>query len=284
MGYQSWVIGAMFGMAYQGYKRKMSAMSNAEFNKLNLTDFGLNEMRDMVHRTPKMEAMFAEMRPMLEIMAEELGRLFDKIPDYITAVVNPNDPVTDTGNLDLPTNPTPPQGALKFGVLGFITPFLGPSNTLQNIANIPPSVVQRILNTPEENLSDINKKRLAKWKSQLRANAFARFDARKEEIEINKIGSQLKFLMVHGYNPNKSPRLIPGASSRRKKSQSSDIELSKLGARYIQQLKVARELATIVMRLPSAESGKQRYNLRHVVIPLLQKFLDAWKNHAYTYV
>jgi len=91
MGYQSWVIGSMFGMAYQGYKRKMSAMSNEEFNKLDITQFGFDEMRKMTAMTPQMEQMFAEMRPMLTIMAKELGELFKSIPDYISNVVTGSD-------------------------------------------------------------------------------------------------------------------------------------------------------------------------------------------------
>ncbi len=91
MGYQSWVIGSMFGMAYQGYKRKISAMSNEEFNKIDITQFGFDEMRKMTAMTPQMEQMFAEMRPMLTIMAKELGELFRSIPDYISNVVTGSD-------------------------------------------------------------------------------------------------------------------------------------------------------------------------------------------------
>ncbi len=88
MGYQSWVIGSMFGMAYQGYKRKISAMSNEDFNKLDLTQFGFDEMRKMTAMTPQMEQMFAEMRPMLDILAKELGQLLASLPDLVGNVIS----------------------------------------------------------------------------------------------------------------------------------------------------------------------------------------------------
>ncbi len=75
MGMQSWVIGIMFGMAYQGGKRLISKMPNEEFNALDLNKFGFDQMHKILSRVPEMETMFAEMRPMVEIMIKELEPL-----------------------------------------------------------------------------------------------------------------------------------------------------------------------------------------------------------------
>ncbi len=150
MGYQSWVIGSMFGMAYQGYKRKMSAMTNEEFNKLDLTTFGMQEMRKMTQATPQMETMFAEMRPMLDIMAKELNQLIASLPDLFKSVTSGDTNPTSTGGItgagslvDVP----PPQNTTTVlkGIPAFLTPFIGPSGALQAIADLPPDVVKKII-------------------------------------------------------------------------------------------------------------------------------------------
>ncbi len=44
MGAQSLVIGKMFGVGFQYGKRKISAMSNEEFNKLTFQDTSCNDI------------------------------------------------------------------------------------------------------------------------------------------------------------------------------------------------------------------------------------------------
>jgi len=79
MGFQSWVIGQMFGMAYQAGKRKVSAFTNEDFNKLNVADLGLDAMHNILRTwQPQMREMFAEMRPMIAMMIDEIGPLLKK--------------------------------------------------------------------------------------------------------------------------------------------------------------------------------------------------------------
>ncbi len=100
MGMQSWVIGIMFGMAYQGGKRLISKMPNEEFNALDLNKFGFDQMHSILKQVPQMEAMFAEMRPMVEIMMKELtpllATLAEATKDFVTeGVVPAAEEVTD---------------------------------------------------------------------------------------------------------------------------------------------------------------------------------------------
>ncbi len=88
MGTQTAVIGMMFGITYQGYKRKISAMSNEDFNKLDVIEYAMSEMRKLTQATPQMEQMFAEMRPMVQIMAKELGNLLKELPDIVSSTVD----------------------------------------------------------------------------------------------------------------------------------------------------------------------------------------------------
>ncbi len=87
MGMQSWVIGIMFGMAYQGGKRLISKMDNKEFNALDLNKFGFDQMHKILKQVPQMEAMFAEMRPMVQIMASEFRNLIESIPDLAGTII-----------------------------------------------------------------------------------------------------------------------------------------------------------------------------------------------------
>ncbi len=88
MGMQSWVIGIMFGMAYQGGKRMISKMTNEEFNVLDLNKFGFDQMHDILSKVPQMQEMFAEMRPMVEIMMEELTPLLKTMAESVPEVVS----------------------------------------------------------------------------------------------------------------------------------------------------------------------------------------------------
>ncbi len=127
MGLQSYVIGIMFGMGFQGGKRKISAMTNEQFNALDIHRFAFDEMHAILKNIPSVEQMFAEMRPMVEIMAKELGNLIRSLPDLIQTVVTEPAP---QGGASLP----PP------GIPGFLTPVIGIPNPEQTLpgGGIPP--------------------------------------------------------------------------------------------------------------------------------------------------
>ncbi len=89
MGLQSWVIGQMFGMGFQAGKRQISAMTNLEFNGLDKSKYAFDEMHKVLKDTPKMEQMFAEMRPLVDIMAQEFRKLLESIPQTVGDFISP---------------------------------------------------------------------------------------------------------------------------------------------------------------------------------------------------
>ncbi len=81
MGAQSLVIGKMFGEGFQYGKRKISAMSNEEFNKLTFQDMMSNARTEMQASIPTMQAALADMQPMVQTVVHEFI-------DYIKLVKN----------------------------------------------------------------------------------------------------------------------------------------------------------------------------------------------------
>ncbi len=204
-------------MGYQGYKRKISSMSNEEFNKLNMSQFGMDEMRKLTANTPTMEAMFAEMRPMVDIMAKELGNLLRSIPDLVGQIIN--EPAVTPA-------PGGPQGALKPGIPGFITPIVIP-NPEQFIGGggIPP---------PPPAPTKLPSGSLEKAFETIRYNQYAK--NLQNDINIAKTEGDWRLRVAakhkawltdiaHMIN-NITATYIPIV--KRKKSQSSDIALNSL--------------------------------------------------------
>ncbi len=103
----------MFGLAYQSGKRKVSSLTNEEFNNKDMHQFGFDEMhKALAAGTPAMESMFAEMRPMLNQMMQEIGKL---IKDVSSSVV---EGTSDAVSNLLSTNPAVASflgGAALFG-------------------------------------------------------------------------------------------------------------------------------------------------------------------------
>ncbi len=71
MGAQSLVIGKMFGEGFQYGKRKISAMSNEEFNKLTFEDMMSNARTELKASIPTMQAALQDMQPMVETVVRE---------------------------------------------------------------------------------------------------------------------------------------------------------------------------------------------------------------------
>ncbi len=71
MGAQSLVIGKMFGEGFQYGKRKISAMSNEEFNKLTFEDMMSNARVELKASIPTINASLQDMDEMVVVVVNE---------------------------------------------------------------------------------------------------------------------------------------------------------------------------------------------------------------------
>ncbi len=93
MGAQSLVIGKMFGEGFQYGKRKISAMSNEEFNKLTFEDMMSNAREELKASIPTMQAALQDMTPLVETIIQEftayLSKVLQAVPEVATELVSP---------------------------------------------------------------------------------------------------------------------------------------------------------------------------------------------------
>ncbi len=92
MGAQSLVIGKMFGEGFQYGKRKISAMPNAEFNKLTFEDMMSNARDEMRASIPTMQHAIQDMLPLVETIVSEFTAYLTKViqaaPKELGSIVN----------------------------------------------------------------------------------------------------------------------------------------------------------------------------------------------------
>ncbi len=108
---QSLLIGAGFGIGYQGERRKLSAMSNEEFNKTNLGMHAFDEFKGILARQD-FGQMLNLMHPLTDKLATAFGELLQKMPSLAGSVID-----TALGN-------PPPSGNTRIqapGVASFIS-------------------------------------------------------------------------------------------------------------------------------------------------------------------
>ncbi len=84
MGAQSLVIGKMFGEGFQYGKRKISAMSNEEFNKLTFEDMMSNARTELKASIPTINASLQDMQPMVEVVVREFFNYLSLVTKTIT--------------------------------------------------------------------------------------------------------------------------------------------------------------------------------------------------------
>ncbi len=81
---QSLLIGAGFGIGYQGERRKLSAMSNEKFNELDLGLHAFNQFKEILARND-FGQMLDLMHPLTEKLAASFGELINNLPDVFGA-------------------------------------------------------------------------------------------------------------------------------------------------------------------------------------------------------
>ncbi len=83
MGAQSLVLGKAFGEGFQYGKRKISSMTNEEFNKLTPSDIAANSRRELQQMIPEMKASITDMRDFQSFIVHELIATAKQLPDDI---------------------------------------------------------------------------------------------------------------------------------------------------------------------------------------------------------
>ncbi len=73
MGIQSAVMAEQFGTMFQYGKRRISAMSNDEFNKLTYQDLQNRMTKQLEGMIPEMEKQIQAMRPMVQVIIAEFA-------------------------------------------------------------------------------------------------------------------------------------------------------------------------------------------------------------------
>ncbi len=92
MGAQSLVLGKMFGEGFQYGKRKISAMSNDDFNKLTFNDMMSNARHEITAAIPEMQAAIQDMLPLVETIVAEFAKYLKTViaaaPSEIGGITN----------------------------------------------------------------------------------------------------------------------------------------------------------------------------------------------------
>ncbi len=96
---QSLLIGAGFGIGYQGERRKLSAMSNDKFNELDLGMHAFNQFKEILARND-FGKMLDLMHPLTKQLAEAFGQFINQLPQNVASVVNE---ATGGFNFNIPT-------------------------------------------------------------------------------------------------------------------------------------------------------------------------------------
>ncbi len=84
MGAQSLVIGKMFGEGFQYGKRKISAMSNEEFNKLTFESMMSNAREEIKASIPSMQAAMQDMAPLVDTVVREFFNYISQVTKIVT--------------------------------------------------------------------------------------------------------------------------------------------------------------------------------------------------------
>ncbi len=83
MGAQSLVLGKAFGEGFQYGKRKISALTNEEFNKLTPSDIAANSRKELQDMIPEMKASISDMRDFQSFIVHELIATARQLPSDI---------------------------------------------------------------------------------------------------------------------------------------------------------------------------------------------------------
>ncbi len=122
MAGQSMIMGDAFGKAYQYGKRKISAMSNEEFNKMDANTLGRELIEDYTKIVPHLKVAVHQSLDFQKLIITELVKIIPTIPQSVgEGLAGPNNDILSqlikflaSGGQILPTASAEDQGASTF--------------------------------------------------------------------------------------------------------------------------------------------------------------------------
>ncbi len=139
MAGQSMIMGESFGKGFQYGKRKISSMSNEEFNKMDANQLGRELATDYTQIIPHLEQAVRASSDFQNMIIQELIKI---IPNFVDQLLGGNAPPESGGGSRLP----------PAGIPAFLTPIIGPppQTILENPQINPPAVTTPGLNAIEQ--------------------------------------------------------------------------------------------------------------------------------------
>ncbi len=87
MAGQSMIMGEAFGKSYQYGKRKISSMTNEEFNKLDAKQLSEQLVTDYTNMIPALSKAVKESDKFQSVVIQEIGDIIKKLPSDIQKVI-----------------------------------------------------------------------------------------------------------------------------------------------------------------------------------------------------
>ncbi len=290
MAGQSLAMGEAFGKGFQYGKRKISSMSNEEFNALDfkgLSESIATDYKVMIPSiTKSIEASDELQRAVFRALADVIKEIPGQILDFFGDVSGGGNASTSPSPIsekhiedDIPKKLPSGSGVSAWALLGInslvdIWHYLDITSQEFKDAYHPNAL--RVLELKSKQaLLDLERKMISD-------GAYARYQQRTLVEENKGQGKLYTQLVQHGYKPTPPFQLMRGASSKRPKSQSAFLKFQNLGKAFNIQYGVATQLMQLILNNP-AESGPRRLNLRTVVIPHLNNLVKMWRDFGFTY-
>ncbi len=121
MAGQSMLMGDAFGKSYQYGKRKISAMSNDEFNKLTPADLARDITADFTVLIPELKKAMEQSTEFQKDIIIEMGKILKELPDIIKEFIfGPGAPTPDPTDPNLPPKPIPTPTVSIFDWIGLV--------------------------------------------------------------------------------------------------------------------------------------------------------------------
>ncbi len=197
MGAQSLVLGKQFGEGFQYGKRKISAMSNEEFNKLTPAKLAQDNAEELKQMIPSMKGAITDMRSFQSFIVKELIETVKQLPgdifggltgDLQTSTSFSKTGVTNTayaGSLGLPA------GALK-GLVPGTQQFLDTQKLIDKFILDQANIVQNRKKT-SSSITILKKQTSPKTIQRITTSAIATSGATGAVFKISTALNEMKF-------------------------------------------------------------------------------------------
>jgi len=297
MAAQSFAMGEAFGKGFQYGKRRISAQTNEEFNKMSAKDHFNETTADIKSMIPEMkQAMSSCAFLQQDIIKELIGYIKATVGTVVDEVKDIHSQASDDFRAFFGLSPTVAKLVSPAGINALINWW----NSIGLPAKTDDAIRARLkldfTGTPTFYILQLIKDAMAAFIGPLPPSGgvspppppfgggLLDEDTRADEppLDAINVGKEITFMVNHGYILNPTPRLVVGATSKRRKTQSTELELNKLILAHFNAVNVGREKARVVMRNPA--DGPSRSKLRIYITDILNPAHQKMVNFAFTYI